>query len=279
MKLQIFHVCGNDIETYINNLCEKIRSLNPSNVDFQKKRINIFNPAKKYFGKIKQEETPIGDIIDALDNEKNILSRDNITLEIEINKINEIIEELEKENENGSIFITEINNIIEKLKKENNTSKIKFYTQNILDPLEKKIYDIKQMIIVKEQSIIALQIIRRNNKEIIRNIDRVKNVTISALNTAVMVATSMFNQKIVLDKINSLEKGAQNITADIGNTLDEIKIEKLDSSSNPPVLLQKTFDNALKVFSEVDTENQKTFPESQIQIIELKKLEESYEKK
>ena len=140
----MFHICGNDIETYINNLGEKIRSLDPTNIDFSNKiKFNIFNPVKKYFVKIKQEETSIGDIIDALDNEKNILSRDNITLEIEINKINEIIEELEKENENGSIIINEINNNIEKLKKENNTSKINFYTQNILDPLEKKIYDIK----------------------------------------------------------------------------------------------------------------------------------------
>ena len=132
------------------------------------------------------------------------------------------------------------------------------------------------MALIKEQSALAFEIIRRNNKEIIRNLERIKNVTIVALNTAVMVAKSLYNQKLVLNKISMLEKGTANLIQGTANAVKN-QSQKIAKSSNPEDVLKSAFNNAFETLSSVKQENEKSFPENETKIIELKKMGESYE--
>lgn len=246
---------GRNIDISIGNLDKKIRSLNPENTDFtQTKGLFILNPTKRYFYKVQRGERQISEAIKALEAEKNILTNDNITLEIEINKLSDIIEKLEKEYEIGNLLKSELNS--------------KFSNdENSISELEKRLYDIKEKTIVKEQSKMALEIIRKNNKEIIRNIDRITNVTVEALNTAVMVAKSINNQKIVLNRMNMLKIKAGSIIKNTGNTLKDID------------LLKTAFNNAFGTIEELEVKSKKAFPENAQQIIEIEKVEEGYGKK
>lgn len=243
---------------------------------FQHGKKLFFSPTTRYFNKIKQEESFISALVENLEKEKDILNHDNITLEIEINSLREIIEKINAEYENGQILKEEVNQIIENAKAENDENKAKFYIQNVLTPLERKLYDIKQMALIKEQSALAFEIIRRNNKEIIRNLERIKNVTIVALNTAVMVAKSLYNQKLVLNKISMLEKGTANLIQGTANAVKN-QSQKIAKSSNPEDVLKSAFNNAFETLSSVKQENEKSFPENETKIIELKKMGESYE--
>ena len=141
----------------------------------------------------------------------------------------------------------------------------------ILNSLNKKIYDIKEMIIVKQQSQIALEIIIRNNKEIIRNIEKIKNVTIEALNTAIIVAKSIYNQKLVLKGLDKLRIKTHNLMGDTGKI---IKNDICPNSSNDKLeLMKETFNNVLSIIKDTDEQNKKSIPESELKIIELKKIE------
>lgn len=222
----------------------------------------MFNPIKKYFNSVKKEEISIENIIDTLNNEKEIIERDNITLEIEIKRINEIITELQNEYAYGENLQSEVNNFI---KTEKDEAKINYYNKTLLTNLEKKMFDIKQMIIVKQQSVMALQIIIKNNKEIIRNIERVNNVTISALNTTVLVAKTLYNQKLVLNRINNIENNIGKI-----NTGFEKNINEINNSTDGQLLLKEAFQNAIDIFDNVEIENKRAFPENEKKIMELK---------
>lgn len=79
--------------------------------------------------------------------------------------------------------------------------KIKYIQDEVLFPLRQKVMDLQQMQAVNQQGYFAMEIVRRNNKELIRAVDRAKHVTVSALRTAVTVASALYNQKIVLDKV------------------------------------------------------------------------------
>ena len=266
---------GSSIEENIDNLNKKIKELDPSNVDFSAKKKLFINPTNKYFNKIKQEESFIASLIENMEKEKEILNRDNITLEIEINRLRELIEKINNEYENGNKIKVEVNEIIEKAKIEGEQEKEKHYTQNVLDPLERKLYDIKQMALIKEQSALAFEIIQRNNKEIIRNLERIKNVTVEALNTAVIVAKSLYNQKIVLNKIKMLEKGTANLIQGTAKVVKEESI-KIAQEDNPEDVLKSAFNNAFETLNSVEKENKKAIPESETKIIELKKIGETY---
>ena len=216
-------------------------------------------------------------LIENLEKEKEILNRDNITLEIEINNLEDVVEKLNLEYENGNILKNEINAIIESAKEQKDKIKENFYIKDVLEPLEKKLYDIKQMAVIKEQSSLALGIIRRNNKEIIRNLERIKNVTIVALNTAVMVAKSLYNQNLVLKKIQTLEKGTGNLIQGTGIILKEQgeKIYNVAVNDKPEEALKFAFNNVFETLSQVDEKNKNAFPENQIQVLELRKMEDS----
>ena len=205
-------------------------------------------------------------MVEILERKKNILTNDNITLELEINKIDDIIKNLEIEYNNGIKLKEEIKNLC---------TDEELNVENIINSLDKKIYDIKEIIIVKQQSQIALEIIRRNNKEIIRNIDKIKNVTIEALNTAVIVAKSIYNQKLVLNGIDRLKKDTQNLILGTGKIIkNEGKEIYVNASNDKLELMKEAFSNVLTTIEEADEQNKKSIPESELKIIELKKLEE-----
>lgn len=212
--------------------------------------------------------------------QKNIIKNDNITLEIEINHLNEIIKKLNDEYNKGAQLKNDINAIVQGIKDEDE-AKAKIYEKNVLEPLEKRLYDIKQITIIKEQSIMALEFIRGNNKEIIRNIDRIKNVTVTALNTAVIVAKSLFNQKIILKSIGNIQIETGNFIEDTGKILqnENLRDENDFLESDNITILKKAFENAFTTIDEMSLQNKKIFPENELKIIELKKEGEYYEKK
>ena len=105
----------------------------------------------------------------------------------------------------------------------------------------------------------------KNNKEIIRNIEKVNNVTISALNTTVLVAKTLYNQKLVLNRINNIENNIGKI-----NTGFEKNINEINNSTDGQLLLKEAFQNAIDIFDNVEIENKRAFPENEKKIMELK---------
>ena len=54
------------------------------------------------------------------------------------------------------------------------------------------------------QGYLAIDLMRKNNIELIKGVDRATTTTVSALRTAVIVAQALANQKLVLDQIDAL---------------------------------------------------------------------------
>ena len=52
------------------------------------------------------------------------------------------------------------------------------------------------------QGYLALDMIRKNNLELMKGVDRATTTTVAALRTAVIVAQALNNQKLVLDQIS-----------------------------------------------------------------------------
>lgn len=241
-----------------------MNNLNPEGIDFSyQNKLPFFNPVKKYFAKIKLQEANISTLLENLKNEQEILKRDNITLKIEIDKLDKIIEELNAEYKNGELYLVELNKQIP------NENKNRFN----LDLFEKKLYDFKQMIIVNEQSKMALTIILNNNNEIIRNIDKIKNVSMAALKTSTMVANSIYNQKITLNKINSLDKSAVNLLKDTNSLIHSSKLDKGFSKSQVSDFLQENYNKIIDTLNNAKLESEKCFPENSLKILEIKNEE------
>lgn len=70
-----------------------------------------------------------------------------------------------------------------------------------------RLADLLAMAAIANQGWLALDLIRRNNLELIKAIDRIRTVTVAALATAVAVARALGQQRLALDRIAALDRG------------------------------------------------------------------------
>ena len=117
----------------------------------------------------------------------------------------DLTKQLNEKVEMGTQLDEYLTNAIEKAKADGtDPDRVKFVEEEILLPLRQRLLDFEQMLAVNQQGIVAMEIIRRNNLELIRSVERAKTVTVSALRVAVTVASALYHQKIVLEKVNLL---------------------------------------------------------------------------
>ncbi len=90
-----------------------------------------------------------------------------------------------------------------------------------------KVTDLLTQMAVNIQGYLALDLLRKNNLELIKGVDRATTTTVAALRTAVMVAQALANQKLVLDQITAL-----NTTT--GNLIETTSEDAEDSSRADP---------------------------------------------
>ena len=77
--------------------------------------------------------------------------------------------------------------------------------------VRQKVQDLLTQLAVSVQGYLALDMVRKNNMELVKGVDRATTTTVSALRTAVTVAQALANQKLVLDQINALNTTTSNL--------------------------------------------------------------------
>lgn len=260
---------GKDAENIGDKLSEldrQMKDLDPSKIDFTKKGVigNLMNPVRKYFGKYEKAQVSISNIIESLDHSSKVLENDNVTLLNEENYLREVTNKLLADIELGKKMDESIEAQIQEAEINGvEDYKIAFVREEILFPLRQRIMDMQQMIVVNQQGIVSLNVIRRNNKELIRGVYRAKNVTVSALRTGVMVASALYNQKIVMDKITILNETTGNIIETTSHMLREQGSEIQKQSAETmisPEILKNSFVEALQAIEDVSKYKTESLP-------------------
>ncbi len=203
----------------------------------------FFNPLRSYFAKYQKADAMISDIITSLDKGKLDLKNDNTTLEFEQQALRELTKRLQKEIQLGMLMDEEIETQIEAAKARNEIEdKIRFITEEVLFPLRQRVMDLQQMMVVNQQGIMAIEVVIRNNKELIRGVDRARNVTVSALKISVTVASALYNQRIVLKKIELLNQTTDSLISGTSKMLKDqgaaIHKQSLETSISVDTLKQ-----------------------------------------
>jgi uncharacterized protein YaaN involved in tellurite resistance len=77
--------------------------------------------------------------------------------------------------------------------------------------IKQKHQDILTQIAVSGQSILAMEVIQKNNFELIKGVDRTTTTTVSALRTGVIVTQALYHQGHVLGQIKAINGTASNL--------------------------------------------------------------------
>ncbi|MRN52307.1 toxic anion resistance protein [Paenibacillus monticola] len=274
---------GGQVAKGLTELHMQLKDLDPSAVDFVKNGLlgKFFNPLRSYFAKYQKADTVISDIIISLDKGKAVLKNDNTTLEIEQQTLRDLTKKLQKEIQLGILMDHEIEQQIEAAKSRSESEeKIRFITEEVLFPLRQRVMDLQQMLVVNQQGIMAIEVVIRNNKELIRGVDRARNVTVSALKISVTVASALYNQRIVLKKIELLNQTTDSLISGTSRMLKDqgaaIHKQSLETSISADTLKQ-AFTDVLSALDSISTYKQEALPKMRETINQFRELADNGE--
>ena len=266
----------------LEELAMHMKDLDPSGIDFAKKS-RLFNPVRKYFERYKTADAQIADIVKSLEKGKSTLINDNTTLELEEASMRGITKQLNQKIEMGTALDNYLSNALAQKKIEGgDEEKVRFIEEEVLFPLRQRIMDFQQLQVVNQQGVVAMDVIRSNNKELIRAVDRAETVTVSSLRTAVTVAGALYNQKIVLEKVQYLNESTNAMIKATSKMLKDqgVAIQQQATEANISVdTLKQSFADTLSALDDISNYKQEALPKIAKTIAEFRELAETGEKR
>lgn len=242
------------------DLKQTLEALNPaSNTSFFNKRkllgfIPFGNKIEDYFDKYKSAESHLSTILNALDNGRDELLKDNISIEHDKKQLWALMQQLEQ-----YVYIgRQLEQILtEKLYdiELQNPEKARVIKEEVVFYLQQKITDLLTQQAVSMQSYLSLDLIRKNNFELIKGVERATTTTVAALRTAIVVAQALANQKLVLKQVNAVNKTTEDLIVATSKMLkNQTKDIQIQASSSVINLdkLQVAFNNTFETINMVN---------------------------
>ncbi len=278
---------GGEVANALVNLKVKVEELDPGRFDLQAGWFSrtlgflpgIGTPLKRFFTRYESAQTVIDAIMRSLEEGKHVLQRDNVTLSQDQTAMRELTLRLQKTIELGMLIDQKFSYALEREVAAEDPRR-RFIEDEILFPLRQRIQDLQQQLAVHQQGVLAIEIIVRNNKELIKGVDRGINVTVNALNVAVTVALALANQKIVLDKIDAVNKTTNRLIAQTASQLrtQGAEIHKQASSTQLDMeTLKKAFVDINAALDDISSFRQKALPQMASAILEMDNLTKATE--
>ena len=267
----------------LEDLAIKMRDLDPSGIDFMKHGAfgKLFNPVRRYFDRYKSADAEIAEIVASLDKGRDTLRKDNVTLELEAGSMRDLTKQLNQRVAMATDLDAYLSNAVDNYRAQGgDEDKIRFLEEEVIFPLRQKIMDFQQLLVVNQQGIVAMEVIRKNNLELIRAVDRAENVTVAALRTAVTVAGALYNQRIVLEKVQALNAATNDMIAATSRMLKEqgvaIQRQATDAAISPETL-KAAFQDTLSALDDITEYKLKALPQLHQTIEEFRIIAEEGE--
>ncbi|HEU4821494.1 MAG TPA: toxic anion resistance protein [Qipengyuania sp.] len=212
------------------------------------------NKLTNYFRSYQSAQTHIQSILGNLASGKDELLMDNAAIDVERQKLWEAMGNLEQ-----MVHISRA--LDEKLEDKaaeldmTDPAKAKAIRETALFYVRQRTQDLLTQMAVSVQGYLALDLVKKNNVELVKGVDRASTTTVAALRTAVTVAEAMTNQRLVLGQITALNDTTAGIIDSTGKLLREqtAKIHQQAAASTIPLeTLQRAFQNIYDTMDEVD---------------------------
>ena len=135
-------------------------------------------------------------------------------------------------------------------------AKAKAIRETALFYTRQRTQDLLTQMAVTVQGYLALDLVKKNNVELVKGVDRASTTTVSALRTAVTVAQALTNQKLVLEQITALNTTTAGLIDSTGALLKSqtARIHEQSASSTIPLeTLQRAFQNIYDTMDAIDS--------------------------
>jgi uncharacterized protein YaaN involved in tellurite resistance len=241
-------------------LRETVTDLDPGNADLKGSRkllgkLPFGNRLSAYFQRYQSAQKQLDAIIRALDSGQDELRKDNAAIEQEKANLWAAMGKLTEYATLAKALDGAVTAKIDALRP-SSPSAAEALTSDALFPIRQRQQDLLTQLAVSVQGYLALDLVRKNNIELIKGVDRAQSTTVAALRTAVIVAQALANQKLVLEQITALNTTTSNMIASTSEMLRQQsgQLQEQAASSTVSVeALQTAFDNIFATMDAIDT--------------------------
>jgi uncharacterized protein YaaN involved in tellurite resistance len=168
------------------------------------------NKLAAYFDGYRSAQNHLNAIIETLYRSKDELQRDNAAIEQEKAAMWALMQKLEGFAYLAKKLDAEIDARLAELDT-SDPARAKVLREDVQFYARQKQQDLLTQMAVNVQGYLALDLIKKNNVELIKGVERATTTTVSALRTAVVVAQALANEKLVLNQIGALNTTTGNM--------------------------------------------------------------------
>ena len=213
------------------------------------------NSMKRYFNSYQSAQSHIQSVLTHLASGKDELLMDNAAIDVERQKLWEAMGQLEQMIHISRALDTKLEETAADLDA-TDPAKAKALRESALFYVRQRTQDLLTQMAVSVQGYLALDLVKKNNVELVKGVDRASTTTVGALRTAVTVAQALTNQRLVLEQITALNSTTANIIDSTSTLLRDQtgRIHEQAASSTIPVeVLQRAFQNIYDSMDNIDT--------------------------
>jgi uncharacterized protein YaaN involved in tellurite resistance len=256
---------GADAQVKVSETLADLRTtvteLDPGRADLGgAKRVLRFLPGgnklQRYFAKYESAQGQLDAIIRALASGQDELRKDNAAIEGERANLWAAMQKLSEYATLASALDDACQARVTELQAQGRVEEANALASDALFPIRQRRQDILTQLAVSAQGYLALDLVRKNNVELIKGVDRAQTTTVSALRTAVIVAQALANQRLVLDQINALNTTTAGMIQSTSELLRQQGTEISQQAASATIsvaVLQQAFDNVFATMDAIDT--------------------------
>jgi uncharacterized protein YaaN involved in tellurite resistance len=241
----------------LTELRRTVEALDPKEATKTRKFLGIIpfgNRVDRYFDKYRSSQTHISKILSSLGNGKDELLMDNAAIDTERANLWKTMHKLEQMVHISKTLDQQLEDKANELDA-TDPAKAKAIRETALFYTRQRTTDLLTQMAVTVQGYLALDLVKKNNVELVKGVDRASTTTVAALRTAVTVAQAMTNQKLVLEQVTALNTttaGMIDSTGEMLRTQTGAIHEQAASSTIPLETLQRAFQNIYDTMDQID---------------------------
>ena len=213
------------------------------------------NKMRNYFDSYKSSQSHIASILTRLGSGKDELLKDNAAIAVERQSLWAAMGRLEQMIHVSKALDAKLEAKASELEA-SDPAKAKAIRETALFYVRQRTTDLLTQMAVTVQGYLALDLVKKNNVELVKGVDRASTTTVAALRTAVTVAQAMTNQRLVLEQITALNTTTANIIDSTGTLLKQNTAtihEQAAGSTIPLDTLKRAFQNIYDTMDAIDT--------------------------
>ncbi|MFB7452542.1 toxic anion resistance protein [Streptomyces sp. NPDC056194] len=211
------------------------------------------NKFRDHVAKYASSQATLNRIVDSLRGGQDELRRDNAALQTERARLWETMGKLQE----YAVLTDALDAAVEeRITQTPDPAQADALRADVLFPVRQKHQDLLTQLAVCAQGYLAMDVVRRNNDELIKGVDRAATTTLQALRIAVMLASALQNQRKVTEQVTALGRTTEEIVRRNAEAIEQQAGEIQRIAADPAVgaeTLRTAFQQIYRTLDAIDT--------------------------